>query len=243
MKIGKYTGMDIAYKAADKFTTAPLGWAYLRSDSEIYARNYKPGEHRRILLTKKALRDLGVGSQDYGASKWVTRLLHVIGAKDDVAFCEVADIEKRLEGADMKGVMSVHRGIGRQFVKDMGDAAGPDDFETAMKPFLDVQDLGLGARHKDILIKEGEMDYSYPAKDYPFRGNSNAEKALWSFYSGASTILHGTSEKPRDDMRIVVLHLPRTKDVHIYNLSESDIKPIHDFVQREFDFRVSLEFI
>jgi hypothetical protein len=248
MKIGKYTGTDILYKIGNKLTTAPLAWAYLRPDSEIYAQNYRPGEHRRILLTKKAIQDLNVKGEKYGASWPVSGLLRLIGAKDGVEFCEVADIEKKLKGANMKDVMSAHRGIGRQFVKGMGDAAGPDDFETAMKPFMDVQDIGLGARHKPVLITEGYMAYDYPKKDYPFRKDSfreysNAERVVWSFYGGASTILNGTSEKPRDDMRIVVLRQPGSEYVSIYNIPESEIKPIHDFIQHESNFRVNLEFL
>jgi hypothetical protein len=191
---------DTAYKAAGPVFSGLEKW-YLRGpESYYYMHTYGLPSKRRALLTKNALEKAGkVKGYDFGLSKVLTELLGVLNANDIVQFFDVAEMDSKLRDADMEKVKREVREAGFDFCKSMAKEAGPDEFDVAERSLMTVWKLALGVDHKHAARpKEGLVVYVCDRDQYPYKEGAPSRKVGGSFISGASRILHGKSENPRD---------------------------------------------
>jgi hypothetical protein len=225
---------DTAYRVITDSALSGLELYYLRPGSRAYRRNYtstrrsvwSPGKDiRHALLTQKALRELKEEGFSNGASKNLTKLLRLAGADDDVMAFEVEGFDRRLKGAKMDDVKKALREIGFDFYKNIA-ASGNDGFDDAERYFMKAVNLAVGARHENYQSAvKGKSIYKYAAKEWPFsREGWPSEISVGSFLSGASTILHGTIENPRDTA-ILIRH--SGDEVCVYCCDRSWFKEKH----------------
>ena len=207
--IGKWIekSPDLAYDTAGRVIFGGLKMYALNYPfyDRVYQRK-KEGE-RVVLLPDKAITEVKVDKYDTRFSKLLSRILRAGDAKQDVHFVKVKDVDVELEDANLEDVRQQLRGRGFEFCKDMATEKGPGGFYSARRPFISVWDLALGAEHIDLEKPyEGFESFAYALSEYPFKEGSPSETAVfWPFFSGASEILHGTSEEPKG-METLVRH-------------------------------------